>query len=129
MLETGLKHTKEVLCDENNTAAAVGSGSLRVFSTPALLTLMELCAAEAVLPYLEEGQSTVGTSVSLKHIAATPVGMKIRCECELCEIDRRRLVFDIKAYDEKEAVGECRHERFIVGNEKFLAKCYSKLEQ
>lgn len=126
MLETGLKYTKETVCDENNTAEAVGSGSLKVFSTPALLTLMELCAAEAVLPCLEDGQSTVGTSVLLKHIAATPVGMKVRCECTLTEIDRRRLCFDIKAYDECELIGECTHERFIVSNDKFLAKCYSK---
>ena len=126
MLEIGLKHTKETVCDEFNTAEAVGSGSLKVFSTPALLTLMELCAAELVSPELEEGQSTVGTSVILKHIAATPVGMKIKCECTLTEIDRRRLTFDIKAYDERELVGECTHERFIVNNEKFLDKCYSK---
>ncbi len=126
MLETGLKHTKEVFCTEENTAAAVGSGSLSVFSTPALLTLMELCCAEAVLPFLEEGQSTVGTKVELKHTAATPVGMTVKCECELVEIDRRRLVFTVKAFDEKEAVGECTHERFIVNNDKFLEKCYAK---
>ncbi len=126
MLETGIKYTKEVICDENNTAASVGSGSLRVFSTPALLTLMELCAAESVQPYLEEGQSTVGTKVELSHVAATPVGMKVTCESELIEIDRRRLSFNIKAYDEKELVGECKHERFIVNNDKFLDKCYSK---
>lgn len=126
MLEIGLTHTKESVCDENNTAAAVGSGSLRVFSTPALLTLMELCAAESVLPFLEDGQSTVGTRVELKHIAATPVGMSVRCEAVLTEIDRRRLCFDIKAYDECELVGECKHERFIVNNDKFLDKCYSK---
>lgn len=126
MLEIGLTHTKETVCDENNTAAAVGSGSLRVFSTPALLTLMELCAAESVLPFLEDGQSTVGTKVELKHVAATPVGMKVRCEAVLTEIDRRRLCFDIKAYDERELIGECKHERFIVNNDKFLDKCYSK---
>lgn len=126
MLETGLKNIKEVVCDESNTAAAVGSGSLRVFSTPALLTLMELCAAECAGAHLEDGQSTVGTRVELKHVAATPVGMTVRCECELIEIDRRRLVFDIKAYDERELVGECVHERFIVNNDKFLDKCYSK---
>ena len=126
MLEIGLKNTKEVICDENNTAAAVGSGSLRVFSTPALLALMELCAAECAAVHLDEGQSTVGTKVELKHVAATPVGMSVKCECELIEIDRRRLVFDIKAYDERELVGECIHERFIVNNDKFLDKCYSK---
>ena len=125
-METGLKYTKEVICTEENTAAAVGSGSLRVFSTPALLTLMELCCAEAVLPHLEEGQSTVGTKVELKHTAATPVGMKVRCECKLTEIDRRRLVFEVKAFDEVEQVGECVHERFVVNNEKFLSKCYAK---
>lgn len=127
MLEKGLKYSKETVCDENNTAAAVGSGSLRVFSTPALLTLMELCCAEAVLPCLEGGQSTVGTSVCLKHIAATPVSMKVKAECELVEIDRRRLVFNVKAFDESELIGECEHERFIVNNDKFLSKCYSKL--
>ena len=128
MLETGLKYTKSVMCTEENTAAAVGSGSLRVFSTPALLTLMELCCAEAVLPYLEEGQSTVGTKVELRHTAATPVGMEVSCECELTEIDRRRLVFTVKAYDKVDCVGECVHERFIVNNDKFLSKCYSKNE-
>lgn len=126
MLKIGLKHTKETVCDENNTAMAVGSGSLRVFSTPAMLTLMELCAAEAVQPHLEEGMSTVGTKAELSHIAATPVGMSVRCECELVETDRRRLVFLIKAYDDVELIGECRHERFIVDNEKFINKCYNK---
>ena len=126
MIETGIKNIKELICDEENTAKAVGSGDLRVFSTPAMLAAIELCAAESVKPFLEENQSTVGISANLKHIAATPVGMKIRCESELTDVDRRRLTFLVKVYDEKELVGECTHERFIVDNSKFIEKTYNK---
>ena len=88
---------------------------------------MENAALTAVKPYLEEGTDTVGTRLDVAHLAATPVGMTVRAEAELIEIDRRRLVFSVKAWDEKELVGEGTHERFIIGIEKFLSKCSSKL--
>ena len=103
-----------------------GSGAAKVFSTPDLLLLMEGACFKLAEEYLNEGESTVGTLANFKHLAATPLGMKVRCECELIEIDRRRLVFKVEAYDEKEKVGEGIHERFIINKEKFEAKAESK---
>ena len=90
---------------------------------------MENAALLSVRPYLEEGSDTVGTLLNVKHLAATPVGMTVRAEAELIEIDRRRLVFSVKAWDEVELVGEGTHERFIVDMEKFTNKCNSKIKK
>lgn len=105
-----------------HSASVVGSGGLEVFSTPSMIALMENTAAGSLAPHLEEGQGSVGTAVNIKHIAATPLGMKVTCESEIIEIDRRRLVFSVKAYDEKGLIGEGTHERFIIDNEKFMNK-------
>lgn len=126
MLTIGIKGTLERTVTEGLTAQAMGSGELPVFATPAVVALAEETAWKSVSPELEEGQGTVGTLMELSHIAATPLGMKVRCESELVEIDRRKLVFLVKVYDEKEKVAEGRHERFIVDNAKFLAKAESK---
>jgi len=129
MLEKGLKGTQSVVVSEENTAAKVGSGLLPVFATPAMIALMEATCAQSVAAELEEGCSTVGTHLDIKHSAATPVGMTVKCESELVEVDRRRLVFHVTAWDDAGIIGEGSHERFIVNNEKFLAKTQSKLEQ
>ena len=93
-----------------------------------MIGLMEYTAAQSVAPLLEEGQSTVGTVVNVKHLAATPVGLEVFCESEIIEVDRRRLVFNVKAYDEKGTlIGEGVHERYIIDKEKFLKKAYSQL--
>ena len=122
----GIRGEKTLLVAPENTAAALGSGCLPVFATPAMITLMELCAAESVGGLLDEGFSTVGTGVDIKHLSATPVGMRVRCETELVEVDRRRLVFVCRAYDEAGLIGEGKQERFVVENEKFMAKVESK---
>jgi len=127
MLEKGLKGSQSVLVTEENTAAKVGSGLLPVFATPAMIALMEATCAQSVASELEEGCSTVGTHLNVKHSAATPVGMTVKCESELVEVDRRRLVFHVTAWDDAGIIGEGSHERFIVNNEKFLAKTQSKL--
>ena len=88
MLEIGIKGNKKVIVDDTNTAEVYGSGDLPVFATPAMIGLMEFTASASVSSYLEEGQSTVGTVVNVKHVAATPVGMEVHCESELVEIDR-----------------------------------------
>lgn len=127
-MEVGIKHTETVFADETNTACAMGSGTLRVFSTPSMIALMEKTCYSAVQPCLEEGQSTVGTLVNVKHLSATPVGMKITAEGTLEQIDGRRLVFSVKAYDEKGLIGEGEHERFVIKCDSFTAKTYSKLD-
>lgn len=126
MLEEGIKGTIERATTPGMSAQKVGSGDLDVFATPVLVALAEETALKSVSPYLEEGQGTVGTKVDIAHIAATPIGMKVRCETELVEVDRRRLVFNVEVYDEVERVAQGTHERFIVDAEKFLAKAESK---
>ena len=91
-----------------------------------MIALAEETALKSVADRLEPGQGTVGTRVDIAHLAATPLGMKVRCETELTEIDRRRLTFSVQVFDEVEKVGEGRHERFIIDNEKFLGKAGAK---
>ena len=126
MLTVGIKGTQSVTVANDNTAAAMGSGTLAVFATPAMIALMEKTAYISVQNELDEGCGSVGTLLNVKHLAATPVGMQVTCESELVEIDGRSLVFTVKAYDEKGLIGEGTHERFIVQNEKFLAKTNAK---
>ena len=129
MLTVGIKGTLERTVTEEVTAKAMGSGELPVFATPAVVALAEECAWKSVAGGLEEGQGTVGTRMELSHLAATPLGMTVRCETELVEIDRRKLVFTIAAYDGVDKVAEGRHERFIVDNAKFLSKAERKLQK
>ena len=129
MLTTGIKGNLERIVTEEYTAKAMGSGELPVFATPAVVALAEECAWKSVAPELEEGQGTVGTRMELSHLAATPLGMAVRCETQLVEIDRRKLVFSIEVFDEADKVAEGRHERFIVDNAKFLGKAEGKLQK
>ena len=126
-METGIIGKEELIVNEMNTAEALGSGSLAVFATPAMIALMEKTARLSVAPFLEYGQSTVGTLVNVKHLSASPVGMKITCRTELKEIDRRRLVFHVECSDEAGIIGEGEHERFIIDEAKFMAKTEAKL--
>jgi len=131
MLEAGIKNTKDMIVTDEKTAKAVGSGGLEVFATPALIALAEKTAYESVVPYLEEGQGTVGTNIDIKHIAATPVGMRVVCETELIEFDAsnpRRLLFSVNVYDEVEKIAEGTHERFIINNDKFMGKAGGKAQ-
>lgn len=127
MLEVGIKGKQEIKVTDENTALAMGSGTLKVFATPSMIALMEKTAWESVAPHLEEGSGTVGTQLNVSHLSATPLGMTVSCETELTEIDGRKLVFKVAAYDGSGLIGEGTHERFIVKNEKFQAKADSKL--
>ena len=122
MLTIGIKGSAELLVTENVTAREVGSGTVAVLATPMMIALMEKTCLLSVRPFLEPGQDTVGTHVDVAHTAATPVGMRVRCESELVEIDRRRLVFRVTARDEAGVVGEGTHTRFVIDIEKFQAK-------
>lgn len=125
-MEIGIKGTATLLVTEEYTAKAMGSGELPVFATPAMVALMEKTAWQSVALCLEPGQGTVGTAMEVKHLAATPVGMQVRCESELVEADDRRLVFRIAVWDACGRVGEATHERFVVNNSRFVAKAESK---
>ncbi len=125
-METGTKGKMEKVVTPELTAAAVGSGALQVFATPAMIALIEETAWRSVQPQLEEGQGTVGTSLNVRHIAPTPVGMKVTCETTLTVVDGRRLCFDVKVFDERGEIGNGEHERFIITNDKFQAKANAK---
>ena len=126
MLEIGMKGKQEVAADETNSAKTMGSGTLDVFATPAMIALMEQAAYTSVAGELEEGQGTVGTLMNVSHISATPVGMEVTAKSELVKVDGRKLVFHVEAYDERGKIGEGEHERFIIDNEKFQNKADNK---
>ena len=87
MLQAGIKGKKEITVTLDKTAKAMGSGTMDVFATPAMIALMEITAFESVSSELEEGSGTVGTALDIKHVSATPVGMKVTCESELVRVD------------------------------------------
>ena len=129
MLKTGIKGHQELVVTQELTAKNMGSGVMDVFATPAMLALMEKTAFTSVAEYLNEGCGSVGTKVDIEHVASSPVGMKITCDSELIEIEGRKLVFKVEAYDEKGLIGKGTHERFIVENKKFQEKTDNKLEK
>ena len=126
MLAIGKKGREELIVSRESSAMALGSGTLEVFATPAMIALMEKTARKSVQGDLEEGFGTVGISVNIKHVAATPLDMKVVCESELLEIDGKKLVFSVKAFDESGLIGEGVHERFIISNDKFQQKTDAK---
>ena len=121
-MEAGIKNEKSIVVTDEVTASKVGSGLLPVYATPSMIALMEGTCAESVQPYLAEGEGTVGVGVDIKHIAATPVGMIVRCESLLKEVNVKKLVFEVNVYDEKGLVGTGIHKRAIINNEAFMAR-------
>lgn len=128
-LKVGIKGKQSLTVREEMLASAIGSGMIEVFSTPYMVALMESTAQLSVADAVGEGNVTVGTKLDISHLAATPLGMGVYAESELVEVDGRRLVFKVAAYDECGIIGEGMHERFIVGAEKFVAKCQAKLQK
>ena len=122
MLEAGLKNTITLTVTEELTADKVGSGALKVYSTPMMIAAMENCCLSCVAPYLEEGSTTVGTLVNVTHDAASPLGAVIEVECTLTAVERRKLTFEVVARCADQVIGKGTHERFIVNAEKFMSK-------
>lgn len=126
MLKTGILGRASLTVTGENTARAMGSGALPVLATPAVAALVEQAAWQSVQPELEPGCGTVGTRLDLAHKAATPVGGQVTAETELVEIDRRRLVFRFTVTDGAGLVADGTHERFVITNDKFLAKAEAR---
>ncbi len=116
----GLIGEAEMVVTEVVSAAHLGSGSVSVFATPALIILMEQATVAAVDPYLPPGQVSVGVSVDIAHLAATPLGMKVKAWAEVIDMDERRLTLQVEAYDEVEKIGEGLVHRVIVDRERFI---------
>jgi fluoroacetyl-CoA thioesterase len=125
-LQPGLSVEVEITVSERETAAHMGSGLVPVYATPALVALMENAAVHALEGHLPPGQTTVSGQIDLRHMAATPVGMRVRARAELVEVQGRKLTFHIQAWDEAEQIGEARHVRFLIEEETFKAKVKMK---
>lgn len=126
-METGKNCKVSIIVEESDTAKEVGSGTLRVLATPKMIALMEKAAYKCIADDLDIGTTSVGTLMNVKHVSATPVGMSVYATATITEVDGRRVVFKVEAYDEVGMIGEGMHERFIVGEEKFILKTYSKM--
>lgn len=130
VIESGLIGECEGVVQESDTAAAVAGGDLpAVLSTPRVVSLLETTAHHAIEQHLAAGQTSVGVSIHLKHIAATPVGMQYRFRLELLEVDGRRLRFKVEAWDEVEKIAEGEHERFIIDAKRFNESVEKKIRQ
>ena len=125
-LQTGLTATVSETVLYTNTASALGSGLLDVYATPAMVALMEKAAVKTIQPFLEETEGSVGIKMNISPDSATLPGKVVSATAELTAIDGRRLVFSVSARDEYGPIGQGVHERFIINNEKFLAKLKSK---
>ncbi len=125
-IEIGLKGTEEMVVEKKDLASFMGNMGADVLSTHRVVLLMEQAARKAIEGRVPEGKMTVGTVIHMRHLAATPLGRKVRAEAHLREIDRARLVFDVVVYDEFEKISEGVNERFVVSVEKFLGKVKRK---
>jgi predicted thioesterase len=128
MISRGITKEGKTEATDKNTAAAWGSGTLPVLATPAMILLIEKTASDCVQHLLQDGESTVGTLLEIKHSSPSVIGSEIFCKVELINVDRSRLVFDVIVRDSAGEVGSGRHERFIVNNDKFMKKAISRAE-
>ena len=123
----GMKGEVSTLVEREDTAFEVGSGSLLVYATPCMVALMEGAACETIQDALPEGKTSVGISLDISHLAATPVGLEVRAEAEVTAVEGNTISFRLAAYDEAGLIGEGSHKRAIVSTQRFLDKVYSKL--
>ncbi|MDE5763980.1 MAG: thioesterase family protein [Ruminococcus sp.] len=122
-----IKGTSSVEVSENNLAVTMESGSLKVFATPAMVALMEKASCSCLSDYLDNGETTVGTEMNIKHTSATPQGMTVTAEAVLKSVNGREFTFEVTAYDTHGEIGKGTHKRFLVYAEKFTEKTYKKL--
>jgi len=127
-IKIGLKGKKEMVVERKDLASFVGNIGADVLATQRIVVLMERAAMNAIEGFLPEGKMTVGTMINMKHLAATPLGVRVRAEASLTEVDGRRLFFEVMVYDEFEKIAEGENERFIVSVDRFLEKVKEKQE-
>jgi len=118
-LPAGLTGTAELIVGEHHTAPRVGSGRIRVLATPVMINLIEAAALAAVEQSLPEDHQSLGTHLDVTHIAATPVGMRVRATAEVLKVEGRTVYFRVRAEDERELIGEGTHERVVVNVNRF----------
>src|SRR5512134_7736 len=126
-LHTGLSGSAELKVGEEHTAPRIGSGKVHVLATPVMINVIEAAALAAIEHLLPAGYQSLGTRLDVRHIAATPVGMKVKGHAEVVNVEGRTVRFRVEAHDEKELIGDGTHERVVVNVEKFDARIRKKL--
>ena len=127
-LQPGLVGTAQLVVADEHTAPRVGSGMVHVLATPVMINLIEAAALDAIERLLPEGTQSLGTVLNIRHIAATPVGMKAKARVEVVKVDGRTVHFKVEVHDEKDLIGDGTHERVVVNVEKFAARVKRKLD-
>jgi fluoroacetyl-CoA thioesterase len=127
-LKAGLRGIAELVVGDEHTAPRVGSGRVRVLATPVMINLIEAAALEAVERLLPPGHQSLGTVLNVRHIAATPVGMRVTAMAEVLEVEGRKIRFRVEARDERELIGDGTHERVVVNVAKFDQRVQRKLK-
>jgi len=128
-LRPGLVGTYEIVVADEHTAPFVGSGKVRVLATPVMINLFEAAALAGCEQFLAPGHQSLGIHLDVRHIAATPVGMRVTARAELVKVDGRTLTFRVEAHDERELIGDGLHERVVVNVERFDQRVQKKLAQ
>ena len=126
-LKPGLEGHAEIVVGDEHTAPRIGSGRVRVLATPVMINLMEAAALDAVENLIPAGHQSLGTRLDVRHIAATPVGMKVRATAKLLSVDGRILEFRVEAHDGKDLIGDGAHTRLVVNVERFDQRVQAKL--
>jgi fluoroacetyl-CoA thioesterase len=126
-LTPGLEGHAELIVGEQHTAPRIGSGRVHVLATPVMINLMEAAALDAVENLIPAGHQSLGTRLDVRHIAATPVGIRVRASARLISVDGRTLEFRVEAHDEKDLIGDGTHTRLVVNVERFDRRVQAKL--
>jgi fluoroacetyl-CoA thioesterase len=128
-LHAGLEGHAELLVGEEHTAPRIGSGRVRVLATPVMINLMEAAALDAVENLIPAGHQSLGTHLDVRHVAATPVGMRVRATARLVSVEGRTLEFRVEAHDEKDLIGDGSHQRLVVNVARFDQRVQAKLSR
>jgi fluoroacetyl-CoA thioesterase len=126
-LRAGFAGNAELIVADEHTAPRVGSGRVRVLATPVMINLIEAAALAAIEHLLPPGYQSLGTHLDVRHIAATPVGMKVTASARVTAVEGRTVTFAVEAHDEKDIIGDGTHQRVVVNVEKFDARVQKKL--
>jgi len=126
-IKPGLVGHAEIVVGEQHTAPKIGSGRVRVLATPVMINLMEAAALDCAENLIPAGHQSLGIKLDVRHIAATPVGMRVRATAKLLKVDGRNLEFWVEAHDEKDLIGDGAHHRIVVNVERFDKRVQAKL--
>ncbi len=126
-IHPGLSGSAELVVGDEHTAPRIGSGKVHVLATPVMINVIEAAALAAIEHLLPPGYQSLGTRLDVRHIAATPVGMKVTATAVVTKVESRTVTFRVEARDEKDLIGDGTHERVIVNVEKFDARVQKKL--